>query len=55
MLSIQSLGSNQSVGVKVKGGICAELCLSYGLKATGIFVILLNQDGFESGSHERKS
>ena len=26
-----------------------------GLKATGIFVILLSQDGFESDSPERKS
>ena len=37
----------RSVGVKCKKG--------YGLKATGIFVILLSQDGFESVSSERKS
>ena len=39
--------SKQSVGVKLKVGS--------GLKATGIFVILLSQDGFENDSPERKS
>ena len=32
--------------------LCAELFLSSGLKASGIFVILLSQDGFESSSKQ---
>ena len=36
----------KSIGVKFKEGS--------GLKGTGIFVILLSQDGFESDSPERK-
>ena len=40
------------VGVKFKDGICATLCLSSDLKATGIFVILLSQNGFESDRPE---
>ena len=47
MMNIANLSSKQSVGFK-----CKE---TSGLKATGIFVILLSQDGFESASPERKS
>ena len=47
MMNIGNLGSKLSVGVKFKE--------SSGLKATGICVILLSQDGFESDSAERKS
>ena len=36
-----------NIGFKFKEGS--------GLKATGIFLILLSQDGFESNSPERKS
>ena len=47
-------GSKESLGVKFKGGICAELCLNFGLKTAGILVILQSQDGFESDCPERK-
>ena len=47
MMKIGSLSSKQSVGVKCKEGSA--------LKVTGIFVILLSQDDFESVSSERKS
>ena len=48
----QKLGSKESSGVKFNDDISAELCLSSGLKAAGIFVILLRQDGFESSYSE---
>ena len=41
MMNIGHVSSKKSVGVKSKEGS--------GLKATGIFVILLNQDGFWDG------
>ena len=45
----------ESVGVKYKDGICAEWCLKpWYMKATGIFVILVSQDGFESDCPETK-
>ena len=47
MMNIGNLGLEYSEGVKFKE--CS------GLKATGIFVILLSQYGFESDSPERKS
>ena len=47
MMNMRNLNSKQNVGVKSKEGS--------GLKATGIFVRLLSQDGFESDSPERKS
>ena len=47
MMNIGNLSSKQSVGVKFKEGT--------GLKANGIFVILLSLDVFESDSPERKS
>ena len=53
MMNIRNLGSKESARVKSKAGICAKLCLRSGLKATGIFVILLSQDGFESDSPEK--
>ena len=54
MMNIPKVGSKENLGVKFKDGICAELCLKSGLKATGIFVILLSQDGFESECPETK-
>ena len=47
MMNIGNLGLKLSVGVKFKEGS--------GLKATGIFVILISQYGFESDFPERKS
>ena len=47
--------SKESGGVKSKEGISAELCLKPSLKATGIFVISLSQDGFESDFPGRQS
>ena len=47
MMNIGSLRSKYGVRVKFKGG--------FGWKPTGVFVILLSQDGFESDSPERKS
>ena len=55
MMNMRNLKSKESVEVKLKEGICAELCLSSCLKATGIFVILLNHDGFESDCPENKT
>ena len=46
-MSTGNLSPKQSVGVKFKEGS--------GLKANGIFVILLSLDVFESDSPERKS
>ena len=48
----RKLGSKESSGVKFNDDICAELCLSSGLNAADIFVILLRQDGFESSYSE---
>ena len=47
MMNIGNLSSKQSVEVKFKEGS--------GLKANGIFVMLLSLDVFESDSPERKS
>ena len=49
-----TIGSKESVGVKFKEGYAPNCVWSSGLKATGIFVILLSQDGFESDCPERK-
>ena len=46
-MNIQNLGWKENIGLKFKEGS--------GLKATGIFVILLSQNGFESDSPKRKS
>ena len=51
---LQNLSSKESLGVKFKDGICTELCLNSGLKATSIFKILLCQDGFENYCPETK-
>ena len=48
------VGSKEILGVKFKDGICIDFFLSCGLKAIGIFVILLCQDGFENDSPETK-
>ena len=53
-MNIKNLGSKESVRVKYKDRICSKLYLKSGLKATGIFVILLRQDGFESDCPETK-
>ena len=43
------------VEVKFNDGICTEIYASSpGLKATGIFIILLSHDGFESDFSETK-
>ena len=47
MMNIGNLASKWKVGVKFKEGS--------GLKVSGVFVMLLSQDGFESDSPERKS
>ena len=50
MMNMRNLGSKESFGVKFTyAPNCVE---SYGLKATGIFVVLLSQDGFESDCPE---
>ena len=51
---MQSLGSKESLGVNFKDGICASCIYSSGMKTTGVFVILLSQDGFESDCPDRK-
>ena len=43
MMNIPSLGSKESLGVKFREVKCAELCLKFWFKATGIFIILLSQ------------
>ena len=48
MMNLRNLGSKRSLGIKRKGGICAEMCLKTNLIATGILVILLSQNGLES-------
>ena len=53
-INIQNPGSKESFGVKFNNGIRAELCLKIGLQATGIFVILLSNDSFESDCPETK-
>ena len=55
MTKIRNLGSQESLGVELKDGICAELCLKLWFKDTvfNIFVILLCQDGFESDYPEK--
>ena len=41
MMNIRNPGSKESVVVKCKDGIRAKLCVKPGLKAAGVFVILL--------------
>ena len=53
-MNIQNLDSKDSLGVKLKIAYAPNFVQSSGLKATGIFVILLNQDGFESNYPETK-
>ena len=48
MIDIQNLISKESVGVKCKGDMWKICVYCSGLKATDIFVILLNQDGSQS-------
>ena len=47
MINIQNLGLQESVGVKCTDGIYTKFVESSGLKATGVLVILLSQDGFK--------
>ena len=54
MINGQNLGSKESVGVRFKEGICAELCLKLWSENDWHFVILLSQDGFEDNSPVRK-
>ena len=54
-MNIQNLGSKGSVGVKYKGGICAELFVKFWFKGTDISVILLSQDGSESDCPEKSA
>ena len=53
MMSIQNLGSEESLGVKMlRWHMCQSVFLV--LEVTGIFVILLSQNGFKSDSPEIK-
>ena len=47
---MKNLGLKESLGVKFKDAICAELCLKLRLE---MFIILLSQDG-ESDCPEKK-
>ena len=47
------LGSTESIGIKFKEGICAELCLKLWFEGDYYFCNITN--GFESDSLERKS
>ena len=51
---MQILGSKGRLAVKLKDCIFGEKCLKLGLKATGIFVVSLDKDGFENQCPERK-
>ena len=50
MMNMKNLGSKESLGVKFKDAISAELCLKLRLE---MFIILLSQDG-ESDCPEKK-
>ena len=51
----RNLGSQESVGVKFKEGICAEFCLKLWFENDLYFCnITLSQDGFESDCSEKK-
>ena len=52
MVTIWNLGSNESVEVNIKTAFAPNCFQSSGLKATGIFVLLMSQDSFESDSPE---
>ena len=54
-MKIQNVGSKENLGVKFKDGIRTRFCLNSCLKATGIFIILLSQDGLESDCPETNS
>ena len=45
-MNIQNLGSQESTGVKYIDGICTKFCCKLCLEGTGIFSVLLSQDGF---------
>ena len=47
--------SKESVGVKFKGGICAELSLKLWFESDCYFCHMLSQDSFESYCPERES
>ena len=49
-MNMRNLGSEESIGIKFKNDIYGKFCL----ETTGIFVILLIQDGFASNCPETK-
>ena len=55
MRNIRNLGSKGSLMFKLKTTHAPSCVQSIGLKAAGIFVILLSLDAFESDSPEKKS
>ena len=48
MMNIRNLGSNESVGVQFKEGICAQLCLKSWFGSDWYFCNFTKQDGFEN-------
>ena len=55
MINIRNLGSKESVELNLKRIYAPSCAYASALKATGIFVILLSQGGFESDSREKSS
>ena len=53
MMNVRNQGSKENVEVKFKEGICTELFKALAWKR--LFLILLNQNGFENDCPERKS
>ena len=53
MIIIRNLISNERIGLRYKNNISAKCASSSGLKATGFFVILPSQDGFERLSRNK--
>ena len=54
MLNIRNLGSKKNQGLNLKTAYAPNCTESCGLKVTGIFLIILSQDGFGSDSPEIK-
>ena len=48
MMNIRSLGPKESLGLNLKRAYTLNSALSSGFKATGIFVILLSQNGLKA-------
>ena len=53
-MNMRNLGSKESLGVKLKDGICFQLCLKLWFERGWYFCNITSQDGHESDCPEIK-